>query len=67
MSTLVVSTARTTEVQLDPTTSAELQVTQSGSITTVNSAVTGGSPGLEVVVDGAIRSQLNGIDFAAAG
>ncbi|MFL5201802.1 MAG: hypothetical protein ACJ8B9_06895, partial [Microvirga sp.] len=67
MSTLFVSDARTTTIDLDPSTYETLHVTQSGSITTVNSAVTGGYEGLEVLVDGAIRSQINAIDFSSAG
>jgi hypothetical protein len=67
MSTLFVSNARTTTIDLDPSTYETLHVTQNGSITTVNSAVTGGYEGLEVLVDGAIRSQINAIDFSSAG
>jgi hypothetical protein len=67
MSTLFVSNARPTEVQLDPTIYETLHVTQSGSITTTNSAVTGGDQGLEVVVDGSIRSQLDAIAFSGIG
>ncbi|MEE1610834.1 hypothetical protein [Microvirga sp. CF3016] len=66
MSTLFVSGARTTQVELDGTTE-RLHVTEGGSITTANNpAVSGGLEGLEVIVDGAIRSQLIGIDFYAA-
>ncbi|WP_305072129.1 hypothetical protein [Microvirga puerhi] len=62
MSTLFVSATRTTETTLDPTTFDTLQVTQSGSIITTNTAVTG-YPGSTVVVDGSIRSQADAIAF----
>ncbi len=65
MSTLFVSTARTTEVHLDPTTN-EVQVTQTGSITTANTAIDG-EPGSIVVVDGSVRSQLDAIAFSGGG
>lgn len=65
MSTLFVSTARTTEVHLDPTDN-EVQVTQTGSVTTVNTAIDGG-PGSIVVVDGSVRSQLDAISFSQGG
>src|SRR5215217_3625526 len=66
MSTLFVSDARTTAVQLEPTTSDVLHVTQSGSITTVNTSVTG-DPESEVVVDGSIRSENHAIEFWGTG
>jgi Ca2+-binding RTX toxin-like protein len=66
MSTLFVSTARTTEVYLEPTTFSVLHVTQTGSISTANVAVEG-EPGSEIVVDGSIRSQADAVTFWGAG
>jgi Ca2+-binding RTX toxin-like protein len=66
MSTLFVSSARTTAVNLDALPDDVLHVTQSGSITTFDTAVKG-DPGSEVVVDGSIRSEDHAIEFWGAG
>jgi Ca2+-binding RTX toxin-like protein len=66
MTTLFVSSAQTTAVNLEPSTVDVLHVTQSGSITTDETTVTG-DPGSEVVVDGSLRSQDKAIVFWGAG
>jgi hypothetical protein len=66
MTTLFVSSTRTTAVNLESSTYDVLHVTQSGSITTVETSVTG-EPGSEVVVDGSLRSEDQAIVFWGAG
>ncbi|MBO1907862.1 hypothetical protein KHP60_20790 [Microvirga sp. 3-52] len=66
MTTLFVSSTRTTAVNLESSTYDVLHVTQSGSITTVETSVTG-EPGSEVVVDGSLRSEDQAVVFWGAG
>ncbi|MCB8819118.1 hypothetical protein [Microvirga rosea] len=66
MTTLYISNTRTNSVLLDPTTFSDLQVTATGTLTTVNAAVEG-YPGATVAVDGSIFSQMDAISFAGMG
>jgi Ca2+-binding RTX toxin-like protein len=66
MSTLFGSNAKTIAVNLNALPIDVLHVTQSGSITTGDTAVTG-DPGSEVVVDGSIRSEDQAIAFWGIG